>query len=214
MGIKSIVLAASTLVLSMNVSAALVTVGNLSTYDDGSSNIITDSLNNVEYLRLDVLADYTYAQTLAVLDTQDGGGWSIANAAQAIGFTAAALGGVSACTHNGNSVTGNGCGYISNWTDGLLGDNYNVNYDFAWFLDEQGQADYVWIEKSPFGLMSIADTTLSYSDNFSAAGAYVGLPISWLMVRDVSPVPVPAAMWLFGSGLLGLIGVARRKVCA
>lgn len=25
------------------------------------------------------------------------------------------------------------------------------------------------------------------------------------------PVPVPAAVWLFGSGLLGLIGVARRK---
>jgi hypothetical protein len=25
-------------------------------------------------------------------------------------------------------------------------------------------------------------------------------------------VPVPAAAWLFGSGLLGLIGVARRKV--
>ena len=27
----------------------------------------------------------------------------------------------------------------------------------------------------------------------------------------VSSVPVPAAMWLFGSGLLGLMGVARRK---
>ena len=26
-----------------------------------------------------------------------------------------------------------------------------------------------------------------------------------------SPVPVPAAVWLFGSGLLGLIGIARRK---
>ncbi len=28
---------------------------------------------------------------------------------------------------------------------------------------------------------------------------------------DVAPVPVPAAVWLFGSGLLGLVGVARRK---
>ncbi len=28
---------------------------------------------------------------------------------------------------------------------------------------------------------------------------------------DVSAVPVPAAVWLFGSGLIGLIGVARRK---
>ena len=30
----------------------------------------------------------------------------------------------------------------------------------------------------------------------------------------VAPVPVPAAVWLFGSGLLGLVGVARRKKAA
>ena len=29
---------------------------------------------------------------------------------------------------------------------------------------------------------------------------------------QVAVVPVPAAVWLFGSGLLGLVGVARRKV--
>ena len=28
---------------------------------------------------------------------------------------------------------------------------------------------------------------------------------------DVPEVPIPAAVWLFGSGLLGLVGVARRK---
>ncbi len=28
---------------------------------------------------------------------------------------------------------------------------------------------------------------------------------------SVSAVPVPAAVWLFGSGLLGLIGVATKK---
>jgi len=30
-------------------------------------------------------------------------------------------------------------------------------------------------------------------------------------VTSVQTVPVPAAVWLFGSGLLGLIGIARRK---
>ena len=28
---------------------------------------------------------------------------------------------------------------------------------------------------------------------------------------NITPVPVPAAVWLFGSGLLGLVGIARRK---
>ena len=30
-------------------------------------------------------------------------------------------------------------------------------------------------------------------------------------IGTVSAVPVPAAIWLFGSGLLGLIGISRRK---
>lgn len=30
-------------------------------------------------------------------------------------------------------------------------------------------------------------------------------------VTDVSEVPLPAAIWLFGSGLIGLVGMARRK---
>ena len=28
---------------------------------------------------------------------------------------------------------------------------------------------------------------------------------------NLNPIPVPAAVWLFGSGLIGLVGVARRK---
>lgn len=40
--------------------------------------------------------------------------------------------------------------------------------------------------------------------NFNLKGAVVAL----------APVPVPAAVWLFGSGLLGLVGIARRKKSA
>ena len=30
-------------------------------------------------------------------------------------------------------------------------------------------------------------------------------------VKDVSAIPLPTAVWLFGSGLIGLVGMARRK---
>jgi len=30
---------------------------------------------------------------------------------------------------------------------------------------------------------------------------------------EISQVPVPAALWLFGSGLIGLVGVMRRNNC-
>jgi hypothetical protein len=32
-----------------------------------------------------------------------------------------------------------------------------------------------------------------------------------LFATPVNPVPLPAAVWLFGSGLLGLVGIGRRK---
>ena len=35
-----------------------------------------------------------------------------------------------------------------------------------------------------------------------------------VMVDSVLTAPVPAAVWLFGSGLLGLIGISRRKKAA
>jgi hypothetical protein len=42
-------------------------------------------------------------------------------------------------------------------------------------------------------------------------GAFAGFNANF---DFVAPVPVPAAVWLFGSGLLGLVGVARRKAVA
>jgi len=41
------------------------------------------------------------------------------------------------------------------------------------------------------------------------AGTMDGVPLSISITP--SPVPVPAAVWLFGSGLMGLIGIARRR---
>jgi len=63
-------------------------------------------------------------------------------------------------------------------------------------------------------LMAGAEFTVFFSDGSSASALLAntcGLTCSTITVSTVAPVPVPAAVWLFGSGLLGLVGVARRK---
>lgn len=77
---------------------------------------------------------------------------------------------------------------------GGLGRGFEVEeyYDLA------GTRDYVTISADGYSL-----TTVS-----SAA-----FPLRSDQLRVItSVVPVPAAVWLFGSGLLALIGVARRKI--
>ena len=52
----------------------------------------------------------------------------------------------------------------------------------------------------PFGVkVMLPDDSATYAD-FTVSGT--------------SPIPVPAAAWLFGSGLVGLVGMARRKKTA
>lgn len=38
--------------------------------------------------------------------------------------------------------------------------------------------------------------------------------LEYTFAIEVSPVPLPSAVWLFGSGLIGLVGLARRKANA
>lgn len=71
--------------------------------------------------------------------------------------------------------------------------------------------------------LDIAPVVLGYGDYvFNVSGmttgdfgaSYAGvLAAAAPVMNNVggSPVPVPAAAWLLGSGLLGLVGVARRK---
>jgi hypothetical protein len=71
--------------------------------------------------------------------------------------------------------------------------------------------------QTDWGFLNTTGTT--FVDNGDGTGSVVldaltvrGDTFSWSLTGDVvSAVPVPAAVWLFGSGLIGLAGVARRK---
>ncbi len=59
-----------------------------------------------------------------------------------------------------------------------------------------------WITDT--SVVSVGDN--AYQVSFDNAGT-----LTEVDVRIIPAIPVPAAVWLFGSGLLGLVGVARRK---
>jgi hypothetical protein len=57
-------------------------------------------------------------------------------------------------------------------------------------------------------------TTKKWSLDYSQVvptGSYMGVKFGAHMSGTVQAVPLPAAVWLFGSGLVGLAAVARRK---
>ena len=113
------------------------------------------------------------------------------------------------------SDQGPGFSYAYNCTGSEMGDLfYNALGNAAGALSNTGpfsnvQFDYYWSATE-------YDATNAWRFNMGAGGQYSYYKSSsnyaWAVQSgDVSAVPVPAAVWLFGSGLLGLIGVAKRK---
>lgn len=78
-----------------------------------------------------------------------------------------------------------------------------------------------WGNDAPIGLFSlmttnypanpdeVEDYTLQFS--FTPAALNSDPDFEYLLVTPASTVPVPAAAWLLGGGLLGLVGLGRRQ---
>ena len=96
--------------------------------------------------------------------------------------------------------------------DGMDGftPNENVYFTLAFNANTMmGNVDeMVYGDCAPTGLMGPMLTGDMCMTGHLAGGTMGGVPLS----LEISAVPVPAAVWLFGSGLLGLVGVARRKL--
>ncbi len=193
-------------VVSFNTSAALIErLGGLAYYDD-----VAD---------LTWLADANYAQTSGY-DADGRMNWVDANT-WAAGLT---VGGVSgwrladtlqpdaSCESSGSISSGHNC------TGSEMGDLfYNALGNAAGSLTSTGPfsnvQSYRYWSATEFAPSTLYAWTFDMSNGYqNAHGKQLGNFYGWaVQLGDVSAVPVPAAVWLFGSGLLGLIGVARRK---
>lgn len=66
-----------------------------------------------------------------------------------------------------------------------------------------------------FGITSVGDVTTITGTSFDSVNNITQATTFTLTATSVpAAVPVPAAAWLFGSGLLGLAGTARRRRAA
>jgi len=97
---------------------------------------------------------------------------------------------------------------------------FDGSYDTTVLSGSWSNSDYTYIDSSYFSRYESSSFTpkLNAYYNFDpetgygkiSAGVSGGVSITY-DYTPVSAVPVPAAVWLFGSGLLGLVGIARRK---
>jgi len=104
------------------------------------------------------------------------------------------------------------------WADHAIGDNTTGNGagveatnrpDYLSLIATNNVAQNSWQAHwfiSPFD-PTVAGEYSFYLAAFDNTGQLARTDITVI----VSAVPVPAAFWLFGSGLLGLVGTARRK---
>ncbi len=83
----------------------------------------------------------------------------------------------------------------------------NLTDSANFFLALWDTTNMVWLRDS--NVTSVGTNTYNVAFENQAGDFFV---VDVKAQPDVPQVPVPAAVWLFGSGLIGLVGIARRRV--
>lgn len=218
-------------VSSFNAQAAILSYGGYT--HDTNTDIVTG--NGLEWLQWDRTLNESINSVQSQLNTIDGGGWSIAtNVQMAELFNAFDFGLTFDVDHSTTQTASTGYQYPDTLAEtdqlfiAMFGDTYEAGgYSYCYSNNHCYQASNAIFgyDVDNDGLHNTAFITDDYQHNNTGelrdgvaqlnrdqVSPNVDQEV-WgvALVRDASVVPVPAAVWLFGSGLIGLVGMARRK---
>lgn len=192
----------SALVLSTSTNAALVErLGGLAYYDTEADLTWLADANSAGGM-LSLAAANTWAENLIV----DGvGGWRLPETLQPD---------PSCDFQNADESSGMNCtgSEMGNLFYNALGNNAGALTNTGPFSN-LFPTDY-WSSTKFEPIPGIDDLAWTFHMGTGRQAWTVDRNVKFVLVMqsgDVSAVPVPAAVWLFGSGLIGLIGIARRK---
>lgn len=150
---------------------------------------------------------YTFAMTspgggAVGTPTSDVWSWDFDAGTVSITNTATFYGSV--WTASGVSFTDNGSSY---------GGGGAQNMTFAWSANPTIPVTSDWdVMATGNAISDTATVTVNSATILATSSAFPGFHPGFSGdLTKVSGVPVPAAVWLMGSGLLGLVGVARRR---
>ena len=193
------------LLVGATAQASVIVVGD-AVFGPGS--VLQDSDTNHEYLQLDKTMGYGYAGIEAELGAGgDFQGWTIASSAQML-----SLGGSLGLAHGSTDITQLSlAGQLRDWFCPLFTCvNTSTTHVYARGLVSDLHVD---------GIQHLA---FSIGERFNVSPPEVDFRISGFapvsatseevfLIRDITAVPLPTSVWLFVSGMLGLVGIARLK---
>lgn len=200
-------------VVSMNASAAIISVD----WNTAGDNLITqDTSTGLEWLDLTATTTRSHIDISSKFGAgMEFDGWRYATTAEIASFFDA-FGGDSSYYYAGYSFQNDG---LFESVSQFWGDTYCEAFACS---TGQGYSYFTTSEFVMTGIRNKGYISNWYDDNLTDGMDFVKMDYEYALPGDDSfdeghalvrdtVVPVPAAAWLFGSGLIGLIGLARRK---
>ena len=173
------------------------------------SNIVSDSLNNVEYLRFDTLGLMGNLASVNSLMSNSSSalyGFHIASADENVAFMNAAFGITVNPTVRNEYHRANNIGFTS-----VMGDGYLLNGNNIWLHELDERVSGPNLLSYSFTSEIENNNQYMYSNQWSGSDSVWGDNMAFLAVRNASAqVPEPGALSLLGLGLAGL-GFARKQ---